>query len=136
MNSEAVTVTLSAVFGLIGSVLGIVAAVLWLHASRISWTTGREPGMLPGDYGPHSGKWWTTTYYIAQEPYLEAVGKWNRRAARATAASMFLWACQTLGGLAPSSPPEPRPAFIPLPANPLQPLLEHAPASASAGGNK
>jgi hypothetical protein len=96
-------VTLSALFGMI---VGVVAAGLWWRASRISWTVGREPGMLSGDYGPRkSGFFGKKTHYAAGgiEPYLNDVSKWNSRAALvtalATALPMICWAVQTIADL-------------------------------------
>jgi hypothetical protein len=51
------------------------------------------------NYGPRRGKWCALTYYVAQEPYLQDVSKWNCYAAIATAVAMACWAVQTLADL-------------------------------------
>ena len=86
--------------GFAGFALGLLAASLWLYASRIKWTMGRERGMLPADNGPRIGLF-GKTYFApgALEPYLNDVSKWNSRAAFATALSMLCWAAQTLADL-------------------------------------
>ncbi len=93
--------TLSAFFGIIASVVGLVAAGLWLYASRIKWSIERERGMLPGEYGPRLGRFFTPDYFAegGLEPYLKAVGKWNSRAAVATAVAVFCSVCQTVTDL-------------------------------------
>jgi hypothetical protein len=99
------SMTLPSLFGIVGAAIGIVAAGLWYYASRIRWTTARELKMLPGDNGPH-GEFFGKTYFMpgGLEAYQNDIGKWNSRAALATALSMTCWALQTIADVLSCAP--------------------------------